>query len=186
LRCHVDHLSSSHHHLVYKTLSNIAMPPKSQFKATTKAAANSRKRQASNADQQPVKRSRRGTKTKNDDNDDINPEDAAAADFEDQATKARGKGGKKAAKGRGKKGPAAARYVVHTIDGNRAIDRVLFPPHLKPTDIPPQENHAGSQSRGCCPHISPQVQANGVSTPTLIFSFPFSFFFRFLCFVFTY
>jgi hypothetical protein len=66
--------------------------------------------------------------------------DPAAADFEDQPTKERGKGGKGATGGRGNKGPAAARCVVYTIDGNRAIDHVLSPPHLEPTDPLLQDN----------------------------------------------
>jgi hypothetical protein len=93
------------------------------------------------SDQQPVKQSYHGTKTNNSNNN----KDTAAPNFEDQATKARRKGGKKAARGCGKK-PAATLYVTHTINGNCTIDHVLFPPHLEMTDIPPQENHAGLQS----------------------------------------
>jgi hypothetical protein len=52
-------------------------------------------------DQQPFKGSRRGTKTNNNNrnDDDLNPEDADAADIEDHITKARGRGGKKATGG---------------------------------------------------------------------------------------
>jgi len=57
------------------------MLPKPQSKAPMKATADSRKRQASNVDQQPVKQSHRGMKpnnnNRNDTNDnDLNPEDA--------------------------------------------------------------------------------------------------------------
>ncbi|KIJ93426.1 hypothetical protein K443DRAFT_12869 [Laccaria amethystina LaAM-08-1] len=76
--------------------------------------------------------------------------DPATPNFEDHATKERGKG---ATGGQGNKGPAAARYVVHTIDGNRAIDRVLSPPlsnpltHLHRTTA---QDHAHPFTRG--PH----------------------------------
>jgi hypothetical protein len=77
------------------------MPPK----AKKVAPAESRKRQASNADEQPVKRSRRGRQ--NDDDD--NQEDPAAdewADREDQATKTKGRGGRG-----GNRGRATPKYV---------------------------------------------------------------------------
>jgi hypothetical protein len=70
--------------------------------------AESRKRQASNADEQPVKRSRRGAQKDNEDEDD-NEEAAAAhewADLEDQVTKTKGKGGRG-----GNRGRAASKYI---------------------------------------------------------------------------
>ena len=137
------------------TTATPTMPPKTQSKTPTKAAANSHKRQVSKADQQPVKQTHHSTKENNNNNNN-HPEDATAADFEDQATKAKGKGGKRAARGRGKKGPTP-RCVVHMVDGNHAIDRVLTPPHLQPTDPPSQENCAGSQSQGCGSQNPPQV-----------------------------
>jgi len=134
------------------TTATPPMLPKPQSKAPTKATADSRKWQALNADQQSVKRSHCGTKPNNNNrnnnnNNDLNPKDADAANVEDRVTKARGRGGKKATGGQGKRGPATAKYVAHMIDGHRAIDRVLSPPHFKPTDLPPQENHPGLQSR---------------------------------------
>jgi hypothetical protein len=77
--------------------------------------------------------------------------DPTAPDFEDHATKERGKGGKGATGGQGNKGPAAARCAMYTIDGNRAIDRVLSPPPLKPTNPLTQDkcaNHAHPFTRG--------------------------------------
>jgi len=59
--------------------------------------------------------------------------------------KARGRGGKKATGGQRKRGPATTKYVAHTIDGHRAINCVLSPPHFEPTDLPPQENCPGPQ-----------------------------------------
>ena len=129
------------------TTATLPMPPKPQSKAPTKATANSHKQQASNAYQQPVKQSRHGTKPNN--NNDLNPEDADAADVKDRVTKARGRGGKKATGGQRKRGPAAAKYVTHMIDGPHAIDCVLSPPHFEPTDLPPQENRPGLQSQRC-------------------------------------
>ncbi|EDR06154.1 uncharacterized protein LACBIDRAFT_300318 [Laccaria bicolor S238N-H82] len=66
--------------------------------------ATSRKRQTSNADEQPVKRSRCHA---NDDDDD--QEETAAdqwADHEDQATKTKGRGGKGGNRGRGQRAAA--------------------------------------------------------------------------------
>jgi len=57
------------------TTATLPMPPKPQSKAPTKATADSRKRQALNADQQPVKRSRRGTKPNNNNRNDNNNDD---------------------------------------------------------------------------------------------------------------
>ncbi|KIJ90112.1 hypothetical protein K443DRAFT_15509 [Laccaria amethystina LaAM-08-1] len=85
-------------------------------------------------------RSIRACHVDNDSQDD--ERDPAAADFEDQPMKERGKGGKGATGGWGNKGPAAARCVVYTIDGKRAIDRVLSPPHFEPTDPLLQDNRA--------------------------------------------
>ena len=127
------------------------MPPKPKSKASAKSTAYSHKWQALNADQQPAKRSHCVTKTNNNNEDDknndndINPEDAAMADFEEKAMKTRkmgGKGGKEATAGQGKKAPTI-KCIVHTIDGNHAIDCVLSPPHLNPTDPTPQKNRAG-------------------------------------------
>jgi len=134
------------------TTATLPMPPKPQSKAPTKATADSRKQQASNADQQPVKRSRHGMKPNNNNrndnnNNDLNPKDAEAANVEDHVTKARGRGGKKATGGQRKRGPATTKYVAHMIDGHRAIDHVLSPPHFEPTDLPPQENRPGLQSQ---------------------------------------
>ena len=133
------------------TTATPPMLPKPQSKAPTKATADSCKWQALNVDQQPVKRSRRGTKPNNNNcnnnnNNDLNPEDTEAADVEDRVTKARGRGGKKATGGQRKRGPTTTKYVAHMIDGHRAIDRVLSPPHFEPTDLPPQENRPGLQS----------------------------------------
>ena len=137
------------------TTATPTMPPKTQSKTPTKAAADSHKQQVSNADQQAVKRTCHGTKMNNNNNNN-HPKDATAADFEDQAMKAKGKGGKRAARGRGKKGPTP-RCIIHMIDGNRAINRVLAPPHLQPTDPTSQKNRAESQSRGCGSQNPPQV-----------------------------
>jgi len=134
-----------------RTTATPPMPPKPQSKAPTKATANSRKRQASNMDQQPVKQSCHGMKPNNNNrnnnnNDDLNPEDADTADVEDRVTKARGRGGKKATGGQRKRGPATTKYIAHTINGHRAIDRVLSPHHFEPTDLPPREGCPGPQS----------------------------------------
>jgi len=133
------------------TTATPPMLPKPQSKAPTKATADSHKRQASNADQQLVKRSHHGMKPNNNNcnnnnNNDLNPEDAEVADVEDRIMKARGRGGKKATGGQRKRGPAAAKYVAHMIDGHHTINRVLSPPHFEPTDLPPQENCPGPQS----------------------------------------
>jgi hypothetical protein len=120
--------------LFTKHTASVPMAPKSQSKATTKPPADSRKRQASNTDQQPIKRSHRGTKTKNNNNNN-NPKDTAAADVEDQAAKGRGKGGKKATRGRGKKCPTAARCVVDTECNNTLLKMRIFSIlHTKPNN----------------------------------------------------
>ena len=134
------------------TTATPPMPPKPQSKVLMKATADSRKWQASNADQQPVKQSCRGMKPNNNNhndnnNDNLNPEDTDMADVEDHVTKARGRGGKKATGAQRKRGPAAAKYVTHMINGHHAINCVLSPPHFRPTDLPPQEDHPGPQSR---------------------------------------
>jgi hypothetical protein len=77
-----------------------------------------------------------------DNNSQEDEQDPATVDFEDKAMKERGK---RSTGGRGNKGPAATRCIMYTIDGNRAIDHVLSPPHLKPTDPLPQNNCAGPQ-----------------------------------------
>jgi len=63
------------------TTATLPMPPKPQSKVPTKATADSCKWQASNADQQLVKRSRHGMKPNNNNrnnnnNNDLNPKDA--------------------------------------------------------------------------------------------------------------
>jgi hypothetical protein len=70
-------------------------------------------------------------------------QDHTAPYFEDHAMKERGKGGKGATRGQGNKGPAATRCAMYTIDGNRAVNRVLSPPPLEPTDPLTQDNCPG-------------------------------------------
>jgi hypothetical protein len=60
--------------LFTKPTASPPMAPKSQSKAPTKPPADSRKQQASNMDQQLIKRSHCDTKTKNkNNNDNLNP-----------------------------------------------------------------------------------------------------------------
>ncbi|KIJ90756.1 hypothetical protein K443DRAFT_116133 [Laccaria amethystina LaAM-08-1] len=96
------------------------MPPK----AKKVAPAESRKRQASNADEQPVKRSRRGRQNDDDDEDD-NQEDPAAdewADREDQATKTKGRGGRGGNRGRATPKKAPARKCVRPLSVAIVVD----------------------------------------------------------------
>jgi len=87
------------------------------------APADLRKRQASNTDEQPVKRSHRRAQNNNDD-DDNNQGDTAAnqwADHEDQATKTKGRGGRG-----GNRGRIAKKYVcplsMASVNATIAID----------------------------------------------------------------
>ncbi|KIK00660.1 hypothetical protein K443DRAFT_7509 [Laccaria amethystina LaAM-08-1] len=160
-------LSFSHHHHTsfqqpphirtsFKHLTAWHMAPKS--KKTT--PAESRKRQASNADQQPVKRSRRG---QND--DDNNQEETAAeqwADFEDQAMKTKGKGGRGGNQGRVQRAPAQRKT---TQDRNREDATLESPPRSKQT---PAESVLATSDISVAPprcSLRRPIHASGQPTP---------------------
>ena len=82
-------------------------PPRTMPAKKKTTPAKLRKRQASNADEQPVKRTRRG---QNDDNDDDQEDPNQWADYEEQATETKGRAGKGGKRGRAR---APAQRCVH-------------------------------------------------------------------------
>ncbi|KIK00967.1 hypothetical protein K443DRAFT_7293 [Laccaria amethystina LaAM-08-1] len=132
------------------------MAPKS--KKTT--PAESRKRQASNADQQPVKRSRHGQN----DNDDNQEETTAKqwADFKDQAMKTKGKGGRGGNRGRAQRAPAQRKTAQ---DHNREDAVLKSPPRSKQT---PAERVLATSDISVAPpcrSLRRPVHASGQPTP---------------------
>ncbi|KIJ95668.1 hypothetical protein K443DRAFT_11218 [Laccaria amethystina LaAM-08-1] len=108
-------------------------------KPKTATPAESRKCQASKADEQPVNQNRHGAQKDNEDEDD-NEEAAAAnewANLEDQATKTKGKGGRG-----GNRGRAAPKYVSPSsmVSMMIAIDWGRSPPHIHLHSPLPQED----------------------------------------------
>ncbi|KIK00725.1 hypothetical protein K443DRAFT_664554, partial [Laccaria amethystina LaAM-08-1] len=118
------------------------------------------KRQASNADKQPVKRSRRRAQKDNEDEDD-NEEAAAAhewADLEDQVTKTKGKGGRGGNRGRAASNAerVLADSDVSVAPPRRSLRR-LNPTPGQPT---PTDNHTTAPTAATRRRQAPQPQAD--------------------------